>query len=170
MPTIIFHWRQKKMNFNKNSFTQENLKILNNFKKCIESRSLEKMSKALYEFLHLYAGFIAHYSYTGFQCEYEGRKFLNFIKHYEYPIYPIRNDSEAYRQINEMNQIMKQYIQSEKEQIIFEFNNHLTQKKVEHLKLLANELGYDIVPQQQNAEGSIDLNTVTQPDGQISLF
>lgn len=158
------------MKYDKNNFTKENQKILNNFKNCIEKRSLENMTNALYDFLNSHAGFIAHYNFQGFQYEYEGKKFLKFIAHYDYPIWPVRIDTEEYRQINEMNQIMIQFVKSQKEQIIFEFNNLLVQEKVQELKRLANELGYDIIPQQQNSTGSVDINTVIQQDGQISLF
>ena len=158
------------MKYDKNNFTKENQKILNNFKNCIEKRSLENMTNALYDFLNSHAGVIAHYNFQGFQYEYEGKKFLKFIAHYDYPIWPVRIDTEEYRQINEMNQIMIQFVKSQKEQIIFEFNNLLVQEKVQELKRLANELGYDIIPQQQNSTGSVDINTVIQQDGQISLF
>ena len=65
--------------------------IIKNFKEVIESRSIDKMNKELYEFLHLHCRFIAHYDINGFKANYRTpRDFAEvFIRHFdrEHPYY-----------------------------------------------------------------------------------
>lgn len=157
------------MDYNKSKFTKNNIKILENFKICVNERSLDKMTNALYEFLHVFGPFIAHYSCSGFKATYEGSAFLKFIKEYESHIYPIRIDTDEYRQINAMNVLMQQHIQTHKEQIIFEFNNRLETSQITLLKALAEQLGYEVTPK-ADAKGIVDLNTKIEANGQVSLF
>jgi hypothetical protein len=59
--------------------------VIKNFKEVIETRSIDKMNKELYQFLNLYCGFIAHYDINGFKDTYRNlRDFTDtFIRHFE---------------------------------------------------------------------------------------
>ena len=59
--------------------------LIKNFREVIESRSIEKMNKELYEFLILYCGFIAYYNIEGFKATYRSpRDFAEvFIRHFD---------------------------------------------------------------------------------------
>ena len=59
--------------------------VIKNFKEVIESRSIEKMNKELYEFLTLSCGFIAHCNIEGFKETYRSpRNFVDvFIRHFD---------------------------------------------------------------------------------------
>ena len=46
------------------------LNVVRCFKRVIESRDINKMTKELYDFLNLYCGFIAHYNINGFKATY----------------------------------------------------------------------------------------------------
>ncbi|MEX3623603.1 hypothetical protein [Viridibacillus arvi] len=127
------------------------------------------MTKQLYERLHMHVGFIAHYNYNGFKQTYSDFKFLDFVEHFSYPIYPIRIDTDKYRQINEMIRLMKEYVKEHTEQILFEFENKAIHNKVQKLKALANELGYDFAPK-ESVNKTVDINTTIQSDGQMALF
>ena len=61
------------------------LYVVRNFKKVIESRDINKMTKELYEFLNLYCGFIAHYDINGFKSVYSmPKQFADvFIRHFD---------------------------------------------------------------------------------------
>jgi len=61
------------------------LRIVRNFKKVIEARDINLMSKELYDFLNLYCGFIAHYDINGFKAVYSPpREFADvFIRHFD---------------------------------------------------------------------------------------
>jgi len=67
------------------------LSVIKNFQEVIESKDIGKMSKELYEFLHLHCGFIAHYDINGFKAAYTNpRDFADvFIRHFdrEHPYY-----------------------------------------------------------------------------------
>ena len=76
------------------------LPVVKKFRKVIESRDINYMSKALYEFLNLYCGFIAHYNIDGFKSVYSTpREFADvFIRHFDCEhryfngIYPYHED------------------------------------------------------------------------------
>lgn len=59
--------------------------VIKNFKEVVETRSIDKMNKELYEFLHLHCGFIAHYDINGFKATYrDPRDFAEvFIRHFD---------------------------------------------------------------------------------------
>jgi len=59
--------------------------VIKNFKEVIETGNIDKMSKELYEFLHLHCGFIAHYDINGFKATYKSpRDFAEvFIRHFD---------------------------------------------------------------------------------------
>ncbi len=58
--------------------------VITNFKEVIESRSIDRMSKELYEFLTLYCGFIAHYNLEGFKANYRNPQDFSgvFVRHF----------------------------------------------------------------------------------------
>jgi hypothetical protein len=59
--------------------------VVKNFRKVIEARDINLMSKELYQFLNLYCGFIAHYDINGFKETYaRPRDFARvFIRHFD---------------------------------------------------------------------------------------
>ena len=59
--------------------------VIKNFKEVIESRSIDKMNKELYDFLTLYCGFIAHYDINGFKATYRSPKDFAgvFTRHFD---------------------------------------------------------------------------------------
>ena len=61
------------------------LYVAKNFRKVIESRDINNMTKELYNFLNLYCGFIAHYDINGFKSVYSTPKqFADvFIRHFD---------------------------------------------------------------------------------------
>ena len=61
------------------------LPVVKSFRKVIESRNMEEMTKELYDFLNLYCGFIAHYNIHGFRQAYTApRDFTDvFIRHFD---------------------------------------------------------------------------------------
>jgi hypothetical protein len=61
------------------------LYVVKNFKRVIESRDINNMTKELYNFLNLYCGFIAHYDINGFKSVYSAPKQLAdvFIRHFD---------------------------------------------------------------------------------------
>lgn len=141
--------------------TQEN--ILKQFKKCIDERSLENMKKPLYIELHIYTDlFIAHYDIHGFKDVYRGERFLDFINTWV-------NVPWWWKPKNELHHLMREYVFEHKDQIFFEFENKKIQKKFEHLKSLANELGFDIMPKQVDFKNSIDLNLSIDENGQLTF-
>lgn len=152
---------------------KENQRIIQTFKKCVNERSLESMNKNLYKHLYLYAGFIAHYNINGFRYEYDGFRFLEFVKHFLSPHFylylrPTTSD-ERDKQIAELNRQMQEYLSEQVEQIKYEFENKAIRIKVEKLRALADELGYDIVPKNQS-DTKVDINTTIEPSGQMALF
>lgn len=156
------------MNYKQSDFTTANIKILENFKVCVNERSLDKITKALYQFLHIHGPFIAHYNFNGFKATYEDHAFLKFVEHYQSHIYHIRIETEEYRQVNAMNMLMQHYVQACMEQIIFEFNNRIESSKMALLKALADELGYNVTVKDNT--GAVDPNTKIEANGQVSLF
>ncbi len=63
----------------------DSLRIVNKFRNLIKSRNTEKIDKSLYEFFHLYCGFICHYNINGFREEYASpRQFADvFIRSFD---------------------------------------------------------------------------------------
>ena len=63
----------------------ETLYVVRNFKKVIEARDINHMTKELYEFLHLHCGFIAHFNLNGFKATYTSPKDFAevFIRHFD---------------------------------------------------------------------------------------
>ena len=61
------------------------LYVVRCFKRVIESRDINKMTKELYEFLILHCGFIAHYNIHGFKSTYSPpNEFADvFIRHFD---------------------------------------------------------------------------------------
>lgn len=61
------------------------LPVVKNFRKVMEERNLSSMTNELYEFFHLYCGFIAHYNINGFRETYAApRDFADvFIRHFD---------------------------------------------------------------------------------------
>lgn len=59
--------------------------VIKNFKVVIEARNIDKMTKELYEFLHLHCGFIAHFNIDGFKATYRDPKDFAevFIRHFD---------------------------------------------------------------------------------------
>jgi len=62
-----------------------NLPVVRKFRKVIEKRDLSLMDKELFEFLHLYCGFIAHYNIHGFRETYAAPRDITnvFIRHFD---------------------------------------------------------------------------------------
>lgn len=56
-----------------------------------------------------------------------------------------------------------------RESILFEFENKQIQKKIAHLKQLAKELGYDVLPQEEGQKEIIALDLNIQTDGQLAF-
>ena len=61
------------------------LRVVKNFRKVIESRDINAMTKELYQFLNLHCGFIAHYDINGFKSVYSPPKEFAevFIRHFD---------------------------------------------------------------------------------------
>ena len=61
------------------------LYVVKNFRKVIENRDINNMTKELYNFLNLYCGFIAHYDINGFKSVYcTPKQFADvFIRHFD---------------------------------------------------------------------------------------
>jgi hypothetical protein len=61
------------------------LNVVRCFKRVIESRDINKMTRELYEFLTLHCGFIAHYNIRGFKSTYSPpNEFADvFIRHFD---------------------------------------------------------------------------------------
>ncbi|WP_121616830.1 hypothetical protein [Virgibacillus halodenitrificans] len=153
------------------NLSKEKKQIYQNFKKCIDERSLESMKKPLYQHLNLYCSFIAHYSIEGFKYKYSDFRFLDFINNFLQPYFQMNlrySGKERYKEINELNYLMQQYIIENSKQIQYEFENRQIRLKVEKLRVLAEELGYYIVSKEQG--NKVDINTTIESDGQISLF
>lgn len=150
------------------NLSKEKQKIFNNFKKCVDERSLDSMKSSLYNHLHLYASFIAHYDINGFRHTYSNFQFLDFVKHFTEPHYSfgINYRGEEYVEINQLNKLMQDYMLSNKDRIIYEFENKVIENKIKKLKLLASELGYDVVPK----DVGVDLSTTIEDNGQLALF
>lgn len=140
-------------------------RLLKGFTKIIDERNLESMNKQLYTFFTLYCDFIAHYNIHGFKHEYEGRRFVLFLKQFTNPPFylGINLDDEKKRCINSMIAYAKKY----EADILFEMKNRLENEKIQRLRTLANELGYDIV-----TKGSIEVEEPLSisSDGQFTLF
>ena len=61
------------------------LPVIRNFRKIIETRTIEHMHKELYEFLYLHCGFIAHFDINGFKSTYSQPEDFEgiFIRHFD---------------------------------------------------------------------------------------
>ncbi len=61
------------------------LNVVKCFKRVIESRDINKMTRELYQFLNLHCGFIAHYDIHGFKSVYSPPKEFAevFIRHFD---------------------------------------------------------------------------------------
>ena len=61
------------------------LPVVKSFRKVIEKRNMNEMTRELYDFLNLYCGFIAHYNINGFREAYAApRDFAAvFIRHFD---------------------------------------------------------------------------------------
>ena len=61
------------------------LRVVKNFRKVIERRDINAMTKELYQFLNLHCGFIAHYDIHGFKAVYSPPKEFAevFIRHFD---------------------------------------------------------------------------------------
>jgi hypothetical protein len=61
------------------------LSVVRNFRQVVEKRDISLMGRALYEFLNLHCGFIAHYNMDGFKATYSApRDFADtFIRHFD---------------------------------------------------------------------------------------
>ena len=61
------------------------LPVVRNFRAVVESRDIERMKPALYQFLNLHCGFIAHFNIDGFKATYRRpRDFAEvFIRHFD---------------------------------------------------------------------------------------
>lgn len=155
------------------NLSKENQRIYQNFKKCVDERSLESMKNPLYQHFNLYCGFIAHYNIDGFKYEYSDFRFLVFVKHFLHSHFQLNmrySGEDRYKEINELNRLMQQYIIENAQQIQYEFENKQIRSKVAKLRALADELGYDIVPKEQQGNTKVDINTTIESTGQIALF
>lgn len=62
--------------------SSEHQSLLKKFKRCVDTKSIEKMDKKLYHFFMCQCGFIAHYSLQGFRGTYEGNDFLIWFNNF----------------------------------------------------------------------------------------
>lgn len=140
-------------------------RILRGFMKVIDERSLESMNNQLYTFFNLYCGFIAHYNIHGFKHEYEGRRFVLFLENFTNPPSYIGNNLDDDKKT--CIQAMIAYAQQQEATITFEMNNRLENEKIQRLRALANELGYDVV-----RRGTTEREALlsVEKDGQVALF
>ncbi|PGT83258.1 hypothetical protein [Bacillus sp. AFS040349] len=137
--------------------------MIRQFKRVIDDRSLDSMKNKLYEFFHLNCGFIAHYNIVGFKHEYSGHSFLRFLDQFTTPPYYLSYRDECGEIIREMCKYAKEC----EKQIRYEFENRTVNQKVNRLRMLAEELGYDIVPKDK---GSNALPLSVSDNGQFTLF
>lgn len=123
-------------------------KILKGFRRIIDERSLESMTRSLYRFFTLRCGFIAHYNIHGFKDYYSGRNFLEFLSHFTNPPFYIYCNNEYGDWFREMSE----YAKASEQQILFEFENKELNAKLALLQSLAHELGYEVVSKQSQVE------------------
>jgi hypothetical protein len=110
-------------------------KIFKKFKKVIDTRDINHMDKQLYNYLHLHAGFIAHYDSYGFKETYSDKGFLDFIEHFEQCYYL------CYGEYGDFNRELKEYVLQHAEQIRAEFAYKAQQHELKQLQKLAAKHG-----------------------------
>lgn len=137
-------------------------KIIKGFKRIIDERSLNSMTKSMYEFFYLQCDFIAHYNQLGFMDYYSGTRFIEFLEHFSNPSWYLFSNNPYQVWIQEMIQ----YVKENEKHIIFEFENKQLNKKIKLLRQLADELGYDIMSKNHQQVSPVFI----EESGQISLF
>jgi hypothetical protein len=116
----------------------EQEKLFKKFRKVLDTRDSQKIDKALYHHLYQHCGFIAHYNIHGYRDTYEGRGFLDFIKHFEQCYYL------GYGDHGKFNLRLKQYVVENAEVIRYEFAMKAEQKELKLLQSLAEKHGVSL--------------------------
>lgn len=139
-------------------------KVLKNFQFCLKERSLGKMSKLAYSHYTLRCGFIANYNLQGYQSEYSDSRFLVWLDAFAHPnwMFGLRR--------SDINNALHKAALAEWDTIHREFQNRKLNRDIEHLRLLADRLGYKIIPKDavNTAEEAVLFNV--ESSGQFRLI
>ena len=145
---------------------KDKILVYKNFLASLKTRNLENMTEKAYLFYHCYAGgFIAHYNRQGFASTYSGQEFLEFLKHWVDPEYAWFLDKRS-----DLNQAIAQAAKAEYDTIVREFENRRLNAKLNMLRELADELGYRIVPKDDDETAPDATLYGVDASGQVRLI
>ena len=141
--------------------------VYRNFATCLEQRSLDKMNKRAYHFYHMQCGFIAHYNIHGFRAEYDGAQFLRFLEHFAQrgQLFGVPLQGEY----GDLGRALHRLARDEMPRVKQEFANRAHNAKVALLRLLADELGYRIVPKDAPDSADSAVLVDVEAGGQLTL-
>lgn len=147
------------------------MSLYKKFKRCVDTKTIEKMDTKLYHFFMYQAGFIAHYNIHGFRSEYSGRDFLHWFKNFAQPnwTYFLPSNDEW----QDLKKACAEYAKENQVEVYTYFERQLHNTKIAMFESLAKDLGVAVTGEQINKT----TNTVVAPtsfyeqeDGQLLLF
>ncbi|MCL6444206.1 MAG: hypothetical protein K6T83_12250 [Alicyclobacillus sp.] len=139
----------------------EKMKVLNNFKRILADRSLDKMNRVAYQHFHLRCGDIAHYNINGYRAYYSGSKFLEFLDLFVHP---------RWIEPSDINKVLIELARAEYPKIVQEFAREEHNRKVAAIQALATELGYRIVPKDAEDSSEEAVLCAVGEGGQLRLL
>lgn len=145
--------------------SNEHMRLFKKFKSCVDSYSIAKMDKKLYDFFYLHCDFIAHYNIHGFRAEYSGERFLNWFKVFTEPswMFFLPHDDEYL----DLKKACVHYAQEKAEDVYAHFARLERNRKIQELRSLSKELG---IPLGESGNADAEYCFLEEEDGQLSLF
>jgi 23S rRNA G2445 N2-methylase RlmL len=148
--------------------TSEEVSLLKKFKRCVDSRSIEKMDKPLYHFFMYDCSFIAHYNIHGFRDEYRGTEFLRWFKTFSDPNWMFFHSNGKKENLK---RACVDYAQQQKDCVIADFERQERNRKIRLLHALSAELGMQEALNINSSKNDVtDLPLQEDESGQFVLF
>ncbi len=143
----------------------EELSLFKKFKKCVDTRTIEKMDKKLYHFFMYECTFIAHYDLHGFRSEYSESSFMNWFQVFANPSWMFYNPNGKHETLKKA---CVEYAQLHQKEVLNHFERIERNKKVQLYHALAREL--DMKESNITAAAATSISIQEEESGQMALF
>lgn len=143
----------------------EDLSLFKKFKRCVDSRSIEKLDTKLYRFFMYECTFIAHYDIHGFRHEYMDQSFLNWFQVFAEPSWMFYSRNGKHESLKKA---CVDYAQLHQKDVFVHFERIERNHKIQLFHALAKEL--DMKEPNITATAVIPLPIQEEENGQMALF
>lgn len=147
--------------------TTEQMSLLNKFKRCVDTRTIEKMDKKLYSFFMYDCGFIAHYNLHGFRDEYSGQDFIRWFEVFTDPNWMFFNQNGNHENLK---RVCVEYAKEHKAAVLSDFERMERNRKLRLLHALSADLGMESTNKKETTPSVPDILLQEDKNGQLVLF